>query len=157
MGKIISFLLPAILIVIGVQFTRDYFSDTNKEKKATLQQLLTNGKDAEAVLDSEYTEKTVTIARIPVKTYEVKYSFTVDGKNYTGLQVSKTEPAEATVKVKYLPNDPSVNAAGAEQELTDLNEQQDSGRGLYVGLAIIAAGLGLGVYRYISYKKSQEA
>ncbi|MGH1432821.1 MAG: hypothetical protein ACRBG0_00010 [Lewinella sp.] len=157
MTKILSFLLPVILFVMGIQVTRDYFGGGSQEKRSNLEQLVAQGEETIGFLKNEYTEKTVKIARIPVTTYEVGYTFQVDGKEYSGLKTLNDPPTEPTISVKYLPSDPMVNAASPEAELASLDEYEGGTSTLLIGLGLILAGLGLGFYRFKAMQKGKSA
>jgi hypothetical protein len=122
MNKILSFLLPVFLFALGIQFTRDYFGGTSKEEKSNLEQLMSQGEETMGVLKSEYTEKTTKIAGLPIKTYEVGYTFKVGEKEYSGIKQLDNPPTEPVVSVKYLPSDPTINAVDPASELASLSE-----------------------------------
>jgi len=157
MNKLLNLLLPVFLLVIGVQFTRDYFGDTSKERRSNLEQLVSSGEETLGILKSEYKEKTIKIAKIPVKTYEVGYDFKIGEKEYSGFKTLKKPPTEPTIKVKYLPTNPEINAANPEEELASLDEYEGSTSTLLIGLGLILAGLGLGFFRYKSFQKAKNA
>jgi hypothetical protein len=157
MKTIISFLLPIALLVIGVQFTRDYFGDTSKERKTKLEELISGGTETDGVLQNEYTEKTIKIAKIPVKTYEVTYSFKVNETEYTGTKTLKSPPTESAIKITYLPTNPAINASNPQEELALLNNYENDSTTLIIGLVLMLAGLGLGYFRFKSYQKSKAA
>ncbi len=157
MNKILNLLLPVFLLVIGVQFTRDYFGDTGKEKRSQLEQLISGGEEALGILKSEYKEKTIKIAKIPIKTYEVGYEFEVGDTRYSGLKTLQELPTEPTIRVKYLPSNPEINAANPEEELASLTEYEGSTSTLLLGLGLILAGCGLGFFRYKSFQKTKAA
>ena len=154
--KIFTFLLPVILLVIGVQFIRDYLGNTTKDEKNFLEQLISNGQETDGVLGEKYEEKTIKIAGAKIKTYIVNYTFKVDEKEYSGTKSLKNPPTEPIVKVKYLPSNPSVNAVNPEEEIAEIEESQGTST-LLIGLALILAALGLGYYRYSVYKKTKTA
>ena len=157
MSRILNLLLPIFLLAIGVQFTRDYFGDTSKKKRNNLEQLISQGEETLGILKSEYKEKTIKIARMLVKTYEVGYTFKVDENEYSGLKTLKSPPTEPTIKVKYLPSNPMINAVNPEAELAALDEYEGNTSTLLVGLGLILAGLGLGFFRYKSFQKTKSA
>lgn len=157
MSKILSFLLPIFMMVIGVQFTRDYFGDTTKEKKAKLEQLVAQGEETIGVLKSEYEEKTMKIAKIPIKTYVIGYTFSVGEKEYEGEKTLTSPPTEPTIGVKYLDSNPMINAANPEEELASLGKSEGDTSTLLIGLGLILAGFGLGFYRYKSFQKAEAA
>ncbi len=105
----------------------------------------------------EYTEKTMKIAKVPVKTYEFGYTFIVGEKEYDGLQTLKELPTEPMVQVKYLASDPTINAANPEAQLASLGQSEGRTSTLLIGLGLVAAGLGLGFYRYKSVQKAKAA
>jgi len=152
MNKIIKLILPVVLLLIGVQFTRDYFGDTTKDKRDKLEQLIANGNETMGILKSEYTEKTIKIAKLPIKTYEVGYDFQVGDKNYSGLKTMKSPPNNSTIAVKYLADNPEINAANPEEELASLDEYEGSSSTLLIGLGLILAGFLLGFFRLKSFK-----
>ncbi len=104
-----------------------------------------------------YTEKTVKIAKIPVKTYEVGYTFKVDEKVFSGVKTLKNPPTEPILVVKYMPSDPSINAANPEEELSTLGENEGVTSTLLIGLGLILAGFGLGYFRFRKSKKVNTA
>ncbi len=156
MNKILSFLLPVFLFVLGIQFTRDYFGDTSKEERSNLEQLISQGEATMGVLKGEYTEKTIKIAGLPIKTYEVGYTFLVGEKEYSGLKTLENPPTEPIISVKYLPSDPMVNAADPASELASLSEREGT-KTLLIGLGLILAGAGLGFFRFKSLQKAKAA
>jgi len=154
MKKLLNLILPIILLVIGIQFTRDYFGVTGKEERAKLEQLISSGEETLGTLKDEYKEKTIKIAKIPVKTYEVEYNFKVEEKMFSGLKTLKNLPTEQTIKVKYLPSNPEINAVNPEEELASLVKSEGSTSTLLIGLALILVGLVLGYFRLKSFRKA---
>ena len=159
MKKIINLFLPAFLIIVGIQFTRDYLGDTQNEKKETLQELINNGEQTSATLSNEYTEKTTKIAKIPIKTYEVEYTFLVNETKYSGVKKLKSPPETTNMTVTYLAMNPEKNAINPLAELAEINEYENSSSTLIVGLVLMFAGLTLGFFRIKALKKhfSQQA
>ncbi len=155
MNKILQLALPLILVVIGVQFTRDYLGDTGQEKRKQLEELIATGKETTGTLKGEYVEKTIKIAKMPVKTYEVSYDFVANDKNYTGVKTLKMPPKESTVKVVYLDSNPEINAVNPQEELASFKKSEGDSTTLLLGLGLILVGLGLGFYRYKSLAKNK--
>jgi hypothetical protein len=157
MNKILSFLLPVFLLALGIQFTRDYFGGTSKEEKSNLEQLISQGEETMGFLNSEYTEKTTKIAGLPIKTYEVGYTFKVGEKEYSGIKKLENPPTEPIVSVKYLPSEPTINAVDPVSALASLNESEGDSKTLLVGLGLVLAGAGLGFFRFKSLQKAKSA
>ena len=152
MKKYYSLFLAAVFVIGGGLFIKDYFKGSDKEKVATLSKLISEGKVAVAVLDSEYTEKTVKIAKVPVKTYEIGYTFEADGQAVHGQATLYEAPTEAEVEVKYLPSDPNINSLDPEKELQKEQEKETSNSALYVGLGFFAVA---GFYGFRFNKQRQ--
>jgi len=157
MSKIISLLLPLFLIVMGVQFSRDYFGDTTKERRAQLENLVANGEQTTGIVADEYTEKTIKIAKVPIKTYEIDYVFEVGDQEFTGKKALTSPPTEPTVQVSYLPSDPSINEVDPQEAIASLDDTESDSMVLLLGIGLILAGLGLGFYRYRSMQKEKIA
>ena len=157
MNKILNLILPVFLLVIGVQFIRDYFGNTAGDREGDLEQLIANGQETMGTLSDEYTEKTVKIAKIPVKTYEVAYSFKVGKESYTGNKSLMAPPTMPLVAVTYLPNDPAVNAIDPADELSNLTKSEGDTTTLLIGLGLFLAGAGLGFYRWKSMQGANPA
>ncbi len=153
MKKIIGLLLPLILIVIGIQFTRDYFGDNGAETKAKYEKLISEGQTATANLASQYKETTIKIAGLPIKLYEVEYSFSANGQEYSGTKSLKGPPSELQMEVTYLSSDPSVNAINPNEELNSIGEYESSSSTLYIGLGLLLVGLIIAYFRIKSFRK----
>lgn len=157
MSKLLNLILPVFLLILGVQFTRDYFGNTSKEKKNNLEQLISKGEETVAILNAEYKEKTIKIRGSRTKTYEVGYTFKVGDKEYSGLKTLNSPPAEPMMKVTYLASNPLINAANPAEELASLTKLEGDGFALLLGLGLILAGLGLGFFRYKSFFTAKAA
>lgn len=157
MKQLTRLILPIILLILGIQFMSDYFGDTTKEERVKLEGLVSSGEETLGILNSEYKEKTIKIAKLPIKTYEVSYRFMVEGKEYSGTKTLRDKPTEPTIQVRYLPSNPTINAATPEEELAFLKESKDSAARLLIGLVLTIIGLGLGFLRYKAFQKSRTA
>ena len=153
MKKIIGLLLPLVLIVIGIQFTRDYFGDTRAESKERYENLISEGEKTTAKLASQYKETTIKIAGLPVKLYEVEYTFSANGKKYSGSKSLQGPPSEPLMQVTFLPSDPNINAINPSEELSKVEEHENSSSTLYIGLGLLVVGLLIGYYRVKSFRK----
>lgn len=96
-------LLTGLLIVLGgIPIILGYF--TYQVYSSHIR--LNNGTKTTAILDNKYTE--VRSNRRGTK-YEVSYSFTVNGKSYSGDNSLTNKPASTDATVIYDPTDPSNN------------------------------------------------
>ena len=147
MKKLIGLIFPVILILIGIQFTRDYFGNTSKERKNELEQLISQGKETFGILNEQYKQKTTKIGGARIITYEIGYTFKVDDKKFSGTKTVDEEPTIPMVNVKYLPSNPQINAIDPEEELASLQKSQGKTKTLLIGLGLILAGFLLGYFR----------
>ncbi len=155
MKRIIGLLLPLVLIVIGIQFTRDYFGDTGAESKEKYEKLISEGETTTAKLASKYKETTIKIAGLPIKLYEVEYTFSANNQTYSGTKSLSGPPSEPLMQVTFLSTDPSVNAINPNEELAKMEEYEKSSSTLYIGLGLLVVGLLIGFYRIKSFIKSK--
>lgn len=130
-----------------------YFGqETNAKKVAAYTNLVQRGKEITAEYDSEYTERTIKVMRVPVKTYEMKYSFTVNGKTYRGRRVLDKAPTSATLKVWYDPENPAIFSTSPEEDLKAEKESSKSTSMLWI--AGVLGLMSLGTYgKYDDLKK----
>lgn len=148
---ITKLIVPIILCVIGILTLKDSFSAEHAQKVKAMEQLVKEGQQAMAIVDSSYTEKTIRRKRSSYKVYEFGYTFDVDGKSYRGTKTQDTPPDAPIIKVTYLPSDPNVNSTDAEG---DLKSAKDSFP-MYAGIGALVVGLVLGFFRYRSFKQTQ--
>jgi len=156
MSKILSFLVPLAMLIIGIQFLRDYFGVSEPEKREKLELLVAQGQETDGILNSEYTEKVTKIRRKKIVSYEVGYKFKVGETEYTGTKSLRSPPTDPLVKVKYLPGDPNVNEIEPEAALASINSSKGDSGTLLFGLALALGGLGYAYYRYRSFKKAAQ-
>lgn len=143
-----AFLLPIALIVIGIQFTRDYFGATNSGRISQLEQLISNGRTTAGVLSQEYTAKTTKFAGTTSTSYEVNYLFTVNEVEYSGITILSNEPTQTLTEITYLPEDPNINALKPQRELENLTDLKGETLALILGLVLLLLGLYLLYRRY---------
>ena len=103
-------LLMAILASLACKTCAgDYIEGSNKEKVAEYEALIKENTKTTAVYDSVYTEHTVKIAKVPIKTYSIKYKYEVNGVEYEGEQSTSKLPESPVVEVYYLKDNPSIH------------------------------------------------
>ncbi len=156
MKKVIGLLLPLAMIIIGIQFIRDHFGDTSKELKQKYERLSNEGATTTAQLADQYKETTIKIAGIPIKLYEVEYTFFVLGDEFSGKKSLNDPPTQAQMEVTYLPSDPDINAIQPQEELSKMLEQSNSNTSLYIGLALLLVSLIIGIGRVKAFKQPKK-
>lgn len=100
--------------------------------------LINEGETTMAVFDSTYTE-------IKVKrstSYFMRYSFTVDGKEYTGSHSydSIDDLYSPLVEIKYLKSNPEINGLQLEEQLAKAQASSESDMDLYLGIGALLVG-----------------
>lgn len=156
MKKVIGLLLPLAMIIIGIQFIRDHFGDTGEELKQKYEQLSNEGATTTAQLADQYKETTIKIAGIPIKLYEVEYTFSVLGDEFSGKKSLSGPPTQAQMEVTYLPSDPDINAIQPQEELSQMLERSKSNTSLYIGLALLLVGLFIGIGRVKAFQQPKK-
>lgn len=95
-----------------VQCTNMHLERNDAEAISRYEKLLEENATAVATLGSEYKEVTLTVLKVPIKTFNFTYSFDVDGRSYTGEKTYQIElPKTDTLTVNYLREDPSINCS----------------------------------------------
>ena len=113
----------------------DYIKGGDKEAIAKYEKMFSDSSFTIGVLDSEYKEVTVRVMRVPIKTYEFKYKFNVEGNSYKGEHTFSKLPENEIVKIYYLKSDPSFNCVNPEERLEKEKEKESSNSDLYWGIA----------------------
>jgi hypothetical protein len=139
-NKIAKLIIPVIMIIIGIQFTRDYFGSTTKERKNELIELREKGQTTTGTLDSVYKEQTIKVLGVPTKYYIYTYSFYMGGGSYSGKFDSNKQLLKLSCQVTYLKDDPGINSLDVEYELAKINEVSGSKTSLIIGLVLIIIG-----------------
>ena len=146
-------LLMAILAGLACKTCAgDYIEGSDEEKIAQYETMIKENTKTIAVYDSVYTEHTVKIAKVPIKTYSIKYKYEVNGVKYEGEQSTSKLPESPVVEVYYLKDNPSVNEIDPASSLKYEKEKETSNTDLYFAIfwgvlaLILAIGL-LGEFR----------
>ena len=134
----------------------DYIEGSNKEKVAEYEALIKENTKTTAVYDSVYTEHTVKIAKVPIKTYSIKYKYEVNGVKYEGEQSTSKLPESPVVEVYYLKDNPSVHDINPASSLKYEKEKETSNTDLYFAIfwGVLALILAIGLWvEFRDFKK----
>lgn len=153
MSKIFKFIVPIILIIIGIQFTRDFFGGSHEEEVKNLRELIANGVKTNATFNSEYKIETIKILGVPTKYYLYNYVFTVNGSIIQGEYTFDKEQNSNVIEIIYLPENPKINSVNPNDRINFLTNAEGNNTALYIGLVLILIGLYLG---YSKYKAIEE-
>jgi hypothetical protein len=150
MKKISKFIVPIVLILIGLQFSRLYLGSNNELEVSNLKRLITNGIKTNATLNNEYKLETIKVLGVPTQYYTYTYSFFANGSIITGEYTFEKEQNVSSIDIKYLPENPSINSVNPLERIAFLTKAEGSNSALYIGLGLILIGIYLG---YSAYKK----
>jgi hypothetical protein len=119
----------------------DYMKGGDKAAIARYEKMLADDSKVTATLHDEYKEITVKIMKVPVKTYDFKYDYMVDGRPYTGRHIFSQLPTTRNLQVYYLKDDPSVSIVNPAGSLSSEKEKNSSKSPLYWGIGWAILGL----------------
>lgn len=115
-----ALLISAIVLVVGVNLLKNYFSPERREllkQIAALEKLKTAGVQTTAQLGSvaqpAYPPQ---LSRLPHVSQKQTYQFVVGSTTYAGSFSGPSAGEANTVLVTYLPSNPAINAQNPEQE-----------------------------------------
>ena len=151
-------LLMAILASLACKTcARNYIKGSDEEKIAQYETMIKENTKTIAVYDSVYTEHTVKIAKVPVKTYSIKYKYEVNGVKYEGEQRALMDPPNTpVVEVYYLKDNPSVHDINPASSLKYEKEKETSNTDLYFAIfwGVLALLLAIGLWvEFRDFKK----
>lgn len=129
--------------VMCMQCTNMHLERNDKEAISRYEKLLEENATAVATLGSEYKEVTVTVLKVPIKTFTFTYSFDVEGRTYTGEKTYQIElPKTDTLTVNYLREDPSINCS-EPQKLLESEKENGTSKSNLIGAIVwgVLAGL----------------
>ena len=154
-------LLMAILASLACKTcARNYIKGSDEEKIAQYETMIKENTKTIAVYDSVYTEHTVKIAKVPVKTYSIKYKYEVNGVKYEGEQRALMDPPNTpVVEVYYLKDNPSVNEIDPASSLKYEKEKETSNTDLYFAIfwGMLALLLAIGLWvEFMKLKKEDK-
>ena len=137
----------------------DYIEGSDKEKVAEYKALIKENTKTTAVYDSVYTEHIMKFAKVPIKTYRIKYKYEVNGIEYEGEQSTSKLPKSPVVEVYYLKDNPSVHDINPASSLKYENEKETSNTDLYFAIfwGVLALLLAIGLWvEFMKLKKEDK-
>jgi hypothetical protein len=137
---IIAFFFCLSLFVGCCNCIRDYSKVPDEEKIKKFETLAKEGVKITATYATTYTETTIKIMKIPVKTYEMKYYFQVEGVSYSGTQKLNKLPKLPVVEAAYMPKNSSINSPDAKKEAEQVKETENSNFALWLGIILLGIG-----------------
>jgi hypothetical protein len=155
--KFFSILVLFIAIFSCKQCTSEYIKGGDNKAISNYEKMLFDNSTAEAELYPEYKQTTIKIAGLPIKSYEFRYHFDLNGNKYEGQHTFNTDlPKSNKLKVYYLKDDPNFNLVNPKTELETEKEKNSSNSDLYwaIGWGIFSLMALFGVIN--EFKKKEE-
>jgi len=157
---------PIIGIVIIIIIGNGCYSSHRERQKETryiplLQEMLKDNTVAVAKVDPVYKEVTMKVMGVPMKHYEVTYTYMVNGGGpYNGSRYLYEPPASAEMPLYYAKSDPSYSSFEPEEDIKRIKEKAASNSNLYWGIGWYAVAF-LALVGYLSearnYLKAKKA
>ncbi|KAA2242663.1 hypothetical protein F0L74_09025 [Chitinophaga agrisoli] len=126
-----------------------------------LKDMIKDNSVAIANVDPQYKEVTIKILGVPVKHYEVNYTYQVNGSGpYSGIRALSTQPTSAEMPLYYAKSDYSYSSFEPEEDIKRITAAASSRSRLYwsIGWLVIAVA---STYGYVSeamaYLKAKKA
>lgn len=155
--KIISIVILVLSITCCKQCTSEYIKGGDNKAISNYEKMLFDNSTIEAELYPEYKQTTIKIAGLPLKSYDFRYHFDLEGIKYEGKHTFNTNlPKSNRLKVYYLKNDPNFNTQNPKSELETEKEKNSSNSNLYwgIGWGVFSILTLLGVIN--EFKKKEE-
>lgn len=154
MSNFFKFIIPIILIILGIQFTRDFFGGRVEDEVKNLRELITNGVKTHATLQNEYKIQTIKILGVPTKYYDYKYAFIVNGSVIQGKYTFDKEQTDNDIEIIYLPKNPEINSVNPKDRIKFLESGKNNNIVLIIGLILIFLGVFIGYSKYKNIRNS---
>ncbi|MBP2834131.1 hypothetical protein J8281_18180 [Aquimarina sp. U1-2] len=123
-----------IFITLCNMCVSDHYEGASDTKIERYQTMIIDQSVIEAELSNEYTERTIKILKVPVKTYEFNYIFTVQDIPYTGTLDLQKLPEDTRIKIYYLKDNPNIISLDPYKDLEIEQEKGTSNADLYWGI-----------------------
>jgi hypothetical protein len=155
--KIFGIVLVLIAFSCCKQCTSEYVKGGDNKAISNYEKMLFDDSVVEAELYPDYKQTTIKIAGLPMKSYEFRYHFEIDGNKYEGEHTFNTDlPKSNLLKVYYLKSDPNFNMQNPKSELEKEKEKNSSNSSLYwaIGWGILGIIMLIGLID--EFKKKEE-
>ncbi|SHN33871.1 hypothetical protein [Chitinophaga sp. CF418] len=157
---------PIIGIVFIIFIANGCYSSHRERQKETkyipvLKAMMEDNTVAVAKVDPVYKEVSIKVMGVPMKHYEVTYTYKVNGQGpYNGERTLSAPPTSAEMPLYYAKSDPSYSSFEPQEDIKRITEKASSNSNLYwsIGWWVIAF---LATFGYLSeawnYLKAKKA
>lgn len=149
---------PVIGIIILFVIAKGCYSSHKEGKEEAryipvLEQMMKENTVAVAKVDPTYKEVSIKVMGVPIKHYEVTYTYWVDGRPYNGKRSLSTPPASAEMPLYYASADNAYSSFEPQLDIKRINEAVSSNSNLYWSIGWLAFAV-LALFGYISEAKT---
>jgi hypothetical protein len=145
MKEVKSWIFRIIYLVLFFALCKTCISDhiegSSPEKIQNYEKMISDNSMVMAELSNKYKETTIKIMKIPIKTYEFDYTFSLDNTSYTGKVSFNKLPESQYINLYYLKGNPKVISKNPESDLKIEKEKSTSNSNLYWGILFGFLGL----------------
>ena len=158
-NKISAIIAVIVCFALSKGCISDYMKGGDKDAIVKYETMLKDDSKTTAILQDQYKEVTIKIMKVPVKTYEFKYDYVVEGRNYTGGHTFSTLPTTENLEVFYLKDNPSFSVVDPKGKLASEKEKNSAKGPLYwgIGWGILGLMVLLGFISELREKKAEAA
>jgi hypothetical protein len=133
-NKISAVIAIIVCFALSKGCISDYMKGGDKDAIVKYETMLKDNSKTTASLQDQYKEVTIKIMKVPVKTYDFKYDYVVDGRNYTGRHIFSTLPTTQDLEIYYLKDNPSFSEVDPKGKLASEKEKNSAKGPLYWGI-----------------------
>ncbi len=149
--KYLKLILPIIILSVGLVMLFSVIFWNNDQAVENYKKLIHSGQSVRAQITHQSTKKDTKIGKVSIIPYEIKYSFVLNEIEYNGVFHSDHPLDSSFVIVKYLAENPSINAVDPEMSLKDNNKNIL----IFYPFVVLLIGSVILYFRLRSIKKSR--
>jgi hypothetical protein len=155
--KIVGIVVFLLCTTFCKQCTTTYIKGGDNKLISNYEKMIFDQSTIYAELYPEYKEHTITVMRVPMKSYEFRYHFELNGEKYEGSHTYQSSiPKTTLLKVYYLKDDPNFNCVNPEDLLKVEKEKNASNSNLYWGIGWGVLAL-VSLFGLLSKEKTKQA
>jgi len=142
-----------VIFFAFIGFNKYFFE--NQEQLEKYQKLSSHGVPIQATSDGTYKETKFKIKGAEVELYSINYTFSVDGLTYKGkAYIDHPDSVRTEIAVKYLAEEPEVNAANVKRELIKAREDMESSADLWLALGAFIVSILIIIFGIRKFRKA---
>jgi hypothetical protein len=157
--KLVQLGIIALCLVFCQTCTNDYIEGGDNKIISDYQKIISENTFTTATYSPIYKENTIKIAGLPIKTYDLDYSFEVNKLHYKGKKTFTELPKDNQTKVFYLKENPNINSLNPQRDLKAERNKNNATGNLYWGIfwgalsLIMMVGFIINIREFINNRK----